>query len=143
MKGFIEKYYPVFINLYTVWILYMMFFAYGRHHFGDSRYQILSVPFKTIYQLLRYSREYPLDNLTNLFGNIVLFVPYGFLGILYRQLNSYLLLLLVFFIIINILEFSQYYFGRGFAEVDDVILNTFGMSIGYIIYKKFFFIKDK
>ncbi|GGG56872.1 hypothetical protein GCM10007332_18190 [Epilithonimonas arachidiradicis] len=76
-------------------------------------------------------------------GNIILFIPYGFLGILYPKFNQFKWLLLVFFITINIIEFSQYYFKRGFADIDDVILNTLGLTIGYIIYKKWFFIKGK
>ena len=70
-------------------------------------------------------------------------MPYGFLGILYPKLNSYLYLSVVFIVVINILEFSQYYFNRGYAELDDVMLNTMGMSLGFIIYKKWFIITDK
>lgn len=58
-------------------------------------------------------------------------------------MNQFKWLFTIFFIIINIIEFSQFYFKRGYADVDDVILNTFGAVIGFFIYKKFFFIKDR
>lgn len=142
LKKFLNKYYPPFINLYTVWILYMMFFAFYRGLTTET-YIIRANPFESIYFLMFDSGYSLYEKYKNIFGNIILFMPYGFLGILYPKLNAYKYLFIVFFIVINILEFSQYYFNRGYAEFDDVMLNTFGMSIGYIIYKKWFFIKDK
>lgn len=142
LKKFLNKYYPPFINLYTVWILYMMFFAFYRGLTAET-YIIRANPFESIYFLMFDSGYSLYEKYKNIFGNIILFMPYGFLGILYPKLNAYKYLFIVFFIVINILEFSQYYFNRGYAEFDDVMLNTLGMSIGYIIYKKWFFIKDK
>ena len=143
LRKFVNQYYPPIINIYTIWIFYMMFFAYYRGDFGSGHYFIRFKPFESILFLIYDSTVTSLEMYKNIFGNIILFMPYGFLGILYPKLNSYKYLFLVFFIVINILEFSQYYFDRGFAELDDVLLNTLGMSLGYIIYKKWFFIKDK
>jgi len=120
----------------------MMFFAYYRGITGET-YTIRANPFESIWFVIAESAYNTLDKCKNIFGNIILFIPYGFLGILYLKLNNYKYLFLVFFIVINILEFSQYYFDRGYAEFDDVMLNTFGITIGYVIYKKWFFIKDK
>lgn len=143
MKLLLKKYYPILINVYTVWILYMMFFAFYRGYASPEQYSIRTKPFESIQFLIYESGIIPLELYKNLFGNIILFMPYGFLGILYPKLNYYKYLFFVFFIVINILEFSQYYFKRGYAEFDDVMLNTIGMSIGYIIYKKWFFIKGR
>jgi hypothetical protein len=121
----------------------MMFFAFYRGDFPAENYFIRSKPFESIYFLIYNSTVTSIEMYKNIFGNIILFMPYGFLGILYSKLNLYKSLFLVFIVVINVLEFSQYYFGRGYAELDDVILNTFGMTIGYIIYKKWFFTKDK
>ena len=142
LKKFLNLYYPPLINIYTIWILYMMFFAYYRGATGDV-YFINTVPFESIRFLIRYSGLYSLEIYKNILGNIILFMPYGFLGILYPKLNSYLYLSVVFIVVINILEFSQYYFNRGYAELDDVMLNTMGRSLGFIIYKKWFIITDK
>jgi len=123
-------------------MLYLLFFA----TFRDSPtilFEIKTVPFETINE---YSTKVVLWDKTeafkNVFGNIILFIPYGFLGILYSKLSQFGWLFLVFFIAINIIEFSQFYFKRGYADIDDVILNTFGAIVGFFIYKKFFFIKD-
>lgn len=143
MKKLLYKCYPAFINVYTVWILYLMFFISERGNFGEGHYLIRAKPFESIRYVLYDAGFIPYEMYKNILGNIVLFLPYGFLGILYPKLNRYRNLFFVFFVIINILEFSQYYFAIGFAEFDDVMLNILGISIGYLIYKIFFFIKDK
>ncbi|WP_051878566.1 VanZ family protein [Chryseobacterium sp. FH1] len=143
MKFVVNRYFPVLINIYTVWILYLLFFASFRYS-ETILFELRTIPFQTIEDystnVIKYDK---LEFIKNIFGNIILFIPYGFLGILYPRLNQFKWIFFVFFTIINIIEFSQYYFKRGFADVDDVILNTLGMTIGYIIYKNWFFIKDK
>ena len=143
MKKLLYIVYPALINVYTVWILYLLFFANFRYS-PTILFEIKTVPFETINE---YSTKVILWNKTeafkNIFGNIILFIPYGFLGILYPKLKNIVLLLLVFFIVINIIEFSQFYFKRGFADIDDIILNTLGVIFGYFIYRKFFFIKNR
>lgn len=143
MTKLLYRVYPALINIYTVWMLYLLFFA----TFRDSPtilFEIKTVPFETINE---YSTKVILWDKTeafkNVFGNIILFIPYGFLGILYPQLNKFTLLIFTFFILINIIEFSQFYFKKGMADIDDVILNTLGTVLGFFIYKKFFFIKDR
>ena len=143
MTKLLYRFYPVFINVYTIWILYLLFFASFRYA-PTVLFEIKTVPFETIdeysTQVIKYDK---IAVVKNLLGNIILFIPYGFLGILFPRLNQFKWLFINFFIIINIIEFSQYYFKRGFADVDDVILNTFGAVVGFFIYKKFFFIKDR
>lgn len=144
MKLLLKRYYPVFINIYTVWMLYMLFFATMRN-IGYRTYELRTTPFETIcyyfYDLYKFNNKIEFEK--NIIGNIVIFIPYGFLGILYPKLKNSFFLILTFFIVINIIEFSQYYFKRGTADVDDIILNTSGVIIGFIIYKKFFFTADR
>lgn len=76
ISAFILKYYPIFINIYLIWMLYKMFFDYNR---GDDTliYEIHFLPFETIFQLLQI--DIPLYfKLKNIFGNIILFMPYDF-----------------------------------------------------------------
>jgi len=144
MRLFVNRYYPVFINVYTVWMLYLLYFASVRDS-GNNVFEIKTIPFDTFnfyyYNLIKEHNK--IEFTKNIMGNIILFIPYGFLGIIYPRLNQFKWLLLSFFLIINIVEFSQYYFKKGYADVDDVILNTFGAVIGFFIYKKWFIIKDK
>ncbi|WP_051230697.1 VanZ family protein [Epilithonimonas caeni] len=142
MRLFVNRYYPVLINIYTVWMLYLLFFASFRND-SNQIFTINPIPFTTMFNYtFTYIKDSVIESIKNLFGNIVLFIPYGFLGILYPRLNRFRWLFLSFFIIINIIEFSQYFFKRGYADIDDVILNTFGAVVGFFIYKKWFLIKD-
>ena len=71
----------------------------------------------------------------NVLGNILLFVPFGFLGISFEKLKSAKFLFPIFILGISFVEFLQFFTKRGFAEIDDVILNTIGVAIGFGIYK--------
>ena len=68
--------------------------------------------------------------------NVVVFVPVGILlGSLLRGKDSWLIALLVGMGISVSIEAMQYFFYRGFAETDDVMHNTLGCMIGYILVK--------
>ena len=72
----------------------------------------------------------------NIFGNILIFVPFGFLGIVFPKLNQFWILILDFLFAIIILESFQYFTRLGVFDIDDVILNTAGAAIGFWIYRK-------
>lgn len=136
MKKDAAKYYPIFINLYSVWIVYMMFFAYNRDLVMPEIYEIRPFPGQSIRFLTQVAD--PMTFIKNVVGNIVLFIPYGFLGLMYPQLRRFSRLFFFFFLLMTVIEFSQFYFKRGFAELDDVLLNVLGMSIGFFFYKRLF-----
>jgi len=72
----------------------------------------------------------------NVFGNIIMFTPFGFLGIVFPKLNDFKLLIINFLSAIIIVESIQYFTRLGVFDIDDVILNTVGVAIGFWIYKK-------
>lgn len=138
LRKILHQLYPIGINIFTVWILYLMFFINERDFPPVEELKIKYLPFQSIsYVITHHTTNWELWS--NILGNIILFAPFGFLGILYPKLNNYRNLFICFFISINYLEFSQYFFKRGYAEFDDVMLNTIGMSLGYWLYKKYFF----
>lgn len=145
MKKLLYRYYPAFINVYTVWLLYILYFAALRNLDSNRLFEFKTVPFDTMkyyyFHLTVFHNK--IEFIKNIVGNIVLFIPYGFLGILYPRLRNGFWLMLTFFVMINLVEFSQYYFHRGTADIDDIILNSVGALIGYSIYRFFFFIKGK
>ena len=68
-------------------------------------------------------------------GNIGWFVPFGFLlPILLKKMNLLKVAVLGFLFSFGI-ETMQYIFRKGVAELDDLILNTLGAVIGYLLYK--------
>lgn len=93
------------------------------------------IPFKIFYD--SYISHIKYGNYTyfiiSLLGNIVLFIPYGFLlPSLYKIKGKYVVLLglsLSLFI-----ELFQLFLPR-WTDIDDIILNTFGTFIGFLLYK--------
>ncbi|MGO4709195.1 VanZ family protein [Chryseobacterium sp. 2TAF14] len=128
-----KRYFAVFIALYTVVLLYMMFYASGREPSEISYLQLK--PFITIEHFFTGN---DVDNeafLVNIFGNVFLFSPFGWLGLCIKKFNNFIPITLFFLITISIIESTQYFTGRGVADIDDVFLNTMGMLIGYFLFK--------
>lgn len=71
----------------------------------------------------------------NLIGNIVMFIPFGFIGWLFPKYKSFFPLLFAFLSCIISIEALQYFTRLGVCEVDDVILNSIGAGIGFILMK--------
>ena len=67
--------------------------------------------------------------------NIVVFVPIGFvLGLAFRKIKGWQALLVGIGISVGI-ELLQYFFRKGFADVNDVMHNTLGCLVGYLLYR--------
>ena len=128
----IKKLYFTFIVLYATLLLYWMFFGFGRTSDSEKNFQI--IPFSTIYKMFLEIGNHK-QFIINVLGNILLFVPFGFLGISFEKLKSAKFLFPIFILGISFVEFLQFFTKRGFAEIDDVILNTIGVAIGFGIYK--------
>lgn len=93
------------------------------------------IPFKIFYD--SYISHIKYGNYTyfiiSLLGNIVLFIPYGFLlPSLYKIKGKYVVLL--GFSLSLFIELFQLFLPR-WTDIDDIILNTFGTFIGYLLYK--------
>ena len=84
-------------------------------------------------EILRYKISSHLF-LLNVIGNILLFVPFGFIISSYVKPNKFYLPVLISFLVSITIEFVQLNIGRSF-DVDDIILNTIGATFGYLIYK--------
>lgn len=67
--------------------------------------------------------------------NAILFIPYGFLStVIFKKVREkwiYGLLIGVIFTVI--IEFLQIFVGR-FVQLDDILMNTLGTYIGYILF---------
>ncbi|CDZ75516.1 hypothetical protein ING2D1G_1378 [Peptoniphilus sp. ING2-D1G] len=91
------------------------------------------VPFKTIKSYLKYSEAF--HAALNILGNVLIFVPMGFmLPLLYEDLRSYKKTLIFTMIICMLVETIQFFVGRS-VDIDDLMLNVVGASIGYLVYK--------
>lgn len=76
-------------------------------------------------------------NITEYFQNILLFMPLGFLiPLIWNKRNKLKYSLLYGFLFSLLIETSQLFNFRQ-SDIDDLILNTLGSLIGYIIFKLF------
>lgn len=75
------------------------------------------------------------DLLLNLIGNTAMFIPTGIVTpILYEHLRNFKKTVLTGFLISLTIEIIQLPFAVRASDVDDLILNTLGVVIGYGIY---------
>lgn len=89
--------------------------------------------FKTIRMYIDYS--YMLNSFENLVGNVVVFIPYGFLlpYVMHRGRNFLVMLLNAFLFVLGI-EVFQLFSSFGAFDVDDILLNCLGAVIGYVLF---------
>lgn len=69
----------------------------------------------------------------NVLGNIFLFIPFGFIIASYIKPKKIWPNLFIAIIVSVTIEFVQVNIGRSF-DIDDIILNTLGCLLGYIVY---------
>ena len=98
------------------------------------------IPFK---EILRYDISSKLF-IRNVIGNIVIFIPFGYLisdTIYMNTKHKNIFIVLIFVLLTSLgIETTQMYIGRSF-DVDDIILNFVGGLFGYfsfLIIKKIF-----
>lgn len=98
------------------------------------------IPFITIKRyitLIQYTSNILLVKhaIVNLLGNIIMFVPLGvFLPIIYKKARNYLIFLFFIIVSISFIEVVQLFTLLGSCDIDDLIFNTFGATVGYIFY---------
>ena len=75
------------------------------------------------------------DTIWNVVGNAVMFIPSGIvLPIIYRQLNSFWKVVAAGAFISLCIEILQLPFPSRASDIDDLILNTLGVAVGYGLY---------
>lgn len=89
--------------------------------------------FKTIKMYIRYS--YMLNSFENLVGNVVVFIPFGFLlPYIQPQSRRFMVLLLNAFLFVLGIEVFQLFSAFGAFDVDDILLNCAGAVMGWVAY---------
>ncbi|RXM40266.1 teicoplanin resistance protein VanZ [Chryseobacterium sp. CH21] len=126
----LKKIYKIFIVPYTLFLLYLMFLGMGRFRYEDNLITVEPI-FSTI-NFIQGGRQLK-EIVTIVVGNIVMFIPFGFLGWIFPKLRDLQLLFFNFIAAITIVEALQYFTRMGIFEVDDIILNTFGVYLGWLL----------
>lgn len=133
---------------YGLLLIWLTFF-YGGHSDGrgtEAHFRHYNfVPFKNI---LHFYHHYGMHGwpvrqsfLINVFGNLLLFLPGGFMAFWLLALPHKIKISAVLALLLPLLiECGQALTGRGIWDIDDIILNSSGWMLGYFIaflYSKF------
>lgn len=122
--------------LYIIFIIYFLIFSdwYGRT--GEMQeYHYNLVLFKEIKRFWNYRNQVGLFAMfTNLFGNVIIFVPFGFFLPMASKYRSFFATVFYSFGLSLCVETFQLITRVGSFDVDDLLLNTIGGLVGYIVF---------
>ncbi len=127
-----RKIYRIFIFPYTIFMLYLMFLGFGREQHEANIVRLL--PFVSTIIFVQNTTSWE-SIIINLFGNIIMFIPFGFLGWLNAKYFSFKKLIVDFLSVLIIVEILQYLTRLGVFDIDDLALNSLGVWIGFQMRK--------
>lgn len=123
--------------VYLLSLTYFLFFAEATGRtFADRTYQYNLIPFHEIRRFLIYRRQLGFAAVAlNLAGNVLAFVPFGMLlPLLVKRARSFGKTLVLGFDFSLLVEILQLFSKVGSFDVDDIILNTLGVIVGYVLF---------
>ena len=128
----------VLFIIYVLLLIYFLFFseAYGRVAEAEREYRYNLMPFVEIRRFWVYRDQLGLFALfTNIFGNVLGFVPLGcILPVICRKWRNGFLIILSGFGLSLCVETIQLITKVACFDVDDMILNTLGAALGYLVF---------
>ena len=126
----------VLLVLYLACLIYFMFFSesYGRTEVHvEYRYNLEL--FREIKRFIIYREQLgAFAVFANLAGNILIFVPYGFFISVASRERGFFKTLFFSMGLSLCVEIIQLFTRVGSFDVDDILLNTIGGVLGYIIF---------
>ncbi len=138
-KKVIQKIGLVLFFLYILTLIYFLFFAegYGRVLEVEREYRYNLVPFTEIRRFWTYREQLGFFAVfTNIFGNVIGFIPFGFiLPVITGWTRNAVFITAAGFSLSLFVEVVQLITRVGSFDVDDLILNTLGALLGYILFE--------
>ena len=123
---------------YLVLLSYFLFFAENMGRSPDARasYSYNLVPFKEIRRFIVYRDILGYRAVfLNIFGNVAAFLPFGFfLPEIWRQVGRWYTMIVLSFTTSLCIELMQLVTKVGSFDVDDLLLNTIGGYLGYLLF---------
>ncbi len=127
--------------MYLVVLTYFLFFADWYDHAPGAHweYHYNLVPFTEIRRFLKYSGSLSgMAVFLNLIGNIIGFFPFGgVLPVISKRFRNLGIVTFLGFITSMAIELTQLLTRSGVCDIDDIILNTLGTAIGYLLFLLF------
>lgn len=133
---FIKKCAEIAFGVYMVMLCYFLFVAERQGISTDDAYHYNLTLFKEIGRFWTYRSIVGRKAvLLNLVGNVVGFMPFGFFLPLLSNKNKNGYRVAIFSLFFSLLvELTQLIFKLGCFDVDDILLNTLGGVLGYLMY---------
>ena len=122
--------------LYVGFLIYFLFLAewYGRTGVSEEYRYNLEL-FREIKRFIIYRDQLgAFAVFANLAGNILIFVPYGFFISMASRSRGFFISLFFSMGLSLCVEITQLFSRVGSFDVDDILLNTVGGVVGYIIF---------
>lgn len=124
--------------IYFIVLFYFLFFSekMGRTY-SERAYHYNLVPFKEIGRFLKYWRVLGTNAvLLNIVGNVAAFLPFGiFLPIFSARCRKLWRTMYYSFELSLLVELLQLISKVGSFDVDDLLLNTLGGVLGFLVYR--------
>ncbi len=133
----------VLFAAYLILLFYLVFFSESMGRTGEHQYRYNLTLFREIKRFFVYRKVMGYEPLLlNVVGNVLAFMPFGYFlpKLTRRGENLFFTVLLGFELSLGV-ELLQLIFKIGCFDVDDLLLNTVGSFLGYLVY--FFFTRRK
>lgn len=126
----------VLFVLYIIFVFYFLLISeiYGRT--GEMQeYHYNLILFKEIKRFWNYRNQLGIfATATNLLGNVLIFLPFGFFMAMASKYRSFLSTVIYSFALSLTIELSQLFMKVGCFDVDDLLLNTIGGMMGFVAF---------
>jgi len=127
--------YRLLFMIYSTVLFWELFLGRYRSHGGVRRYNLIPLKTMTLY-IENYKRFGASIILINLAGNVLAFMPLGFLlPLVYKQADRLMVITGITLLTSISAEVCQLIFNVGGLDIDDVLLNTLGGVLGYLCYR--------
>lgn len=132
--------------IYLFFLIYVLFLRNIGKDYPGSYIEYLGamsnfIPLKSLYIFLTtpvMSWSVVVLFMVNSIGNVMLFVPWGFLLPIYsRVFRSLKNLIGMSFIVILLIELFQLFFMLGIFDIEDIFMDILGIVLGFLCYEKF------
>ncbi|GEB77156.1 VanZ family protein [Sporolactobacillus inulinus] len=124
---------------YLAFLIFVTLFTHNYYTYGRSSNFVI---FSSIRLMLRSGSSVLI--VKNIFGNVLLFLPLGFLmSTIIPSKRRFGWQILFAFSISTLIEACQYFFAARIFDIDDILLNTAGSVLGFVIFLLLRFIKRK
>jgi glycopeptide antibiotics resistance protein len=134
--------YPKLVTflLYLLALSYVVFFSPGRNTISTKHQTVHLIPFENTIHAFHALKNHTLRAravflVSNFVGNIILFIPFPLLLLRFSNSPDQKLIIICALFTSFLIEYVQFLFGVGVADIDDFALNTVGVFTGIYLWK--------